>query len=95
MNTFVMALTMTVPMVAWMRYRGHAWRPNLEMAASMLIPTFAVMGVLSAGIGTSASLMIPEHAGMLTCMLVAMLLRREEYSCAAHGRGHTRPAIAA
>jgi hypothetical protein len=25
MNTFVMALTMTGPMVAWMRYRGHAW----------------------------------------------------------------------
>jgi hypothetical protein len=38
MNTFAMALTMTVPMVAWMRYRGHAWRPNIEMAASMFIP---------------------------------------------------------
>jgi hypothetical protein len=61
----------------------------------MLIPTFAVMGVLSAGIGTSGSLMIPEHVGMLTCMLVAMLLRREEHSCAARGHGHVRPASAA
>jgi hypothetical protein len=93
MNVFTMALTMTVPMVAWMRYRGHAWRPNLEMAASMLIPTFAVMGLLSGGVGTSGSLMIPEHAGMLACMLVAMMLRRDEYSCAHHR--HARAAIAA
>jgi hypothetical protein len=57
MNVFTMALTMTVPMVAWMRYRGHALRPNIEMAASMLIPTFAVIGLLWGGIGTSGSLM--------------------------------------
>jgi hypothetical protein len=94
MNTFAMALTMTLPMVAWMRYRGHAWRPNVEMAASMLIPTFAVMGVLWTGIA-KGGLTVPEHAGMLTCMLIAMLLRRGEYACAAHRRGHTRPAIAA
>jgi hypothetical protein len=94
MDTFVMALTMTVPMVAWMRYRGHRWRPNIEMAASMLTPTFAVMGVLWAGIA-SGGLMVPEHAGMLTCMLLAMLLRRDEYSGAAHHHGHARPAVAA
>ena len=94
MNVFAMGLTMTVPMVAWMRYRGHAWRPNVEMAASMLIPTVAVMAVLSAGVGTSGTLMVPEHAAMLALMLVAMLLRRDEYSCAAHTRGHHRPAVA-
>lgn len=94
MNTFAMAMTMTLPMVAWMRYRGHSWQANLEMAASMLIPTFAVMGLLSAGVGTTDSLMVPEHAGMLFCMLAAMLVRRDEYSCA--GNHHTpRPALAA
>jgi hypothetical protein len=31
-----MAVTMTLPMVAWMRFRGHTWRPCNEMAASML-----------------------------------------------------------
>jgi hypothetical protein len=93
MNVLAMALTMTVPMAAWMRYRGHAWRPNVEMAASMLLPTFAVMGLLSAGIGTSGSLMIPEHAGMLCSMLVAMLVRRDEYSCATR-HGQAPPAVA-
>jgi hypothetical protein len=91
MNVFAMALTMTVPMVAWMGYRGHGRRANAEMAASMLVPTFAVMAVLWAG-AAKGSLMVPEHAGMLACMLAAMLLRREEYSCADHGRG--RPVVA-
>jgi hypothetical protein len=87
MNIFAMALTMTAPMGAWMRYRGHAWRTNAEMAASMLTPTFAVMALLWAGVATSGGVMVPEHIGMLSCMLAAMLLRRDEYSCATHTRG--------
>lgn len=81
MNMFAMALTMAVPMVAWMRYRGHSWQANLEMSASMMIPTFAVMAVLWAGGMTTGVLMVPEHVGMLACMLAAMLLRRTEYAC--------------
>jgi hypothetical protein len=94
MYMFGMALTMTVPMVAWMRYRGHAWRPNIEMAASMLIPTFAVMALLWADVSTTTGpVEVPEHIAMLACMLLAMLLRRDEYSGAHHA--HTQPAIAA
>jgi flagellar biosynthetic protein FliP len=95
MHTFVMALTMTVPMVAWMRVRGHSWKANIEMAASMLMPTAAVMGLLWAGAASSGSMMIPEHAAMLACMLAVMLARRDEYSCAAHGRHASRSVIAA
>ena len=92
MYTFAMAMTMTLPMVAWMRFRGHSWRANLEMAASMLIPTFLVIGVQLAG--AKGDLTIPEHAGMLSCMLVAMLLRRDEYSCSHHGHQAAQPALA-
>lgn len=81
MNVGAMALTMTVPMVGWMRYRGHAWRPSAEMAASMLAPTGAVMVALWLGVASSGSVMVPEHAGMLGCMLVAMVLRFDEYVC--------------
>ena len=52
---FGMAVVMTVPMVGWMRHRGHTWRPSLEMAASML---------------------------------VAMLLRRDEYTGHHHHGSH-------
>jgi hypothetical protein len=37
----LMGLNMTVPMVLWMSYRGHARAQNLEMAASMIVPSLA------------------------------------------------------
>jgi hypothetical protein len=77
----VMAVTMTVPMVGWMAYRGHGARANAEMAASMLLPTFAAIGLLRAGLGDMGSLMLGEHVAMLLCMLGAMLLRPGEYAC--------------
>ena len=83
-----MATIMTIPMVALMRYRGHAWRPCWEMSASMFIPTFGVIAALGAGISDDfMALMTIEHAAMLPAMLVAMLLRYEEYA----GCGHTTP----
>jgi flagellar biosynthetic protein FliP len=82
-----MGVVMTVPMVGWMRYRGHGLRPNMEMAASMLLPTLGVIGLLWAGVvedmGTLWGLM---HVVMLPSMLVAMLLRFDEYAGHHHGR---------
>jgi hypothetical protein len=72
-------------MVAWMRLRGHAWRPCLEMGASMVLPTLGTLALLGAGIVEGAGpLMVILHAVMLPAMLVAMLLRRDEYSCHHH-----------
>jgi hypothetical protein len=83
----VMAVTMTAPMVAWMRYRGHAWRPSAEMAAAMLLPTFAAIALLAASLVESLGpLMAIEHVAMLLAMLGAMALRPDEYSHAAHAR---------
>jgi hypothetical protein len=90
---FGMAVTMTVPMVAWMRFRGHSARVNAEMAASMLLPTFAAIGLLRAGIvGDAGVLMLGEHVAMLLGMLAAMLLRFDEY---AHGHHGAAEAVAA
>ena len=94
MMLFSMGITMTVPMVAWMRYRGHAWRPTNEMAASMLIPTFVAMALVGTGVMKGGPVMVIEHVAMLTGMLVAMLLRRDEYS-SAHSHGAAPQAIAA
>jgi len=82
-----MGITMTVPMVAWMRYRGHGWPASNEMAASMLIPTAGVIAVLGVGlVDDIGTLLAIEHVVMLPSMLVAMLVRREEYSGGAHRR---------
>ena len=84
-----MAVTMTVPMVAWMRYRGHGWRPSNEMAASMFVPTFAVIALMATGVlDDFGSLMMIEHIAMFPAMLIAMLLRVDEYT------GHHAHAVA-
>ena len=79
-----MAATMTIPMVAWMRSRGHRWRPTLEMAASMIIPTLVAIVLLAAGVLNFEALMGLEHVAMLLGMLAAMLLRVHEYTSHAH-----------
>jgi hypothetical protein len=89
-----MAASMTVPMVGWMAYRGHGRRANAEMAASMFLPTFFVIGLLAAGVVTDfGALMGFEHALMAPSMLIAMLLRVDEY--AGHCAGTTERAVAA
>jgi hypothetical protein len=87
-----MAATMTIPMVAWMRYRGHRWQPTLEMAASMIIPTLVAIALFATAVLSFGVLMGLEHVAMLLGMLVAMLLRLDEYTGHAV---HTRAAIAA
>ncbi len=83
-----MGFNMTVPMVAWMRYRGHGWPASAEMAASMILPSLGVVGLLAAGaLDDLGALLTIQHVVMLPAMLVAMLLRRDEYSHADHAHG--------
>jgi hypothetical protein len=75
-----MAFTMSAPMVAWMRYRGHGWAAAWEMTASMFIPSFAAIGLMWMGLVDEHGAMAIQHIVMFPAMLVAMLLRRDEYS---------------
>jgi hypothetical protein len=88
-----MAVWMTVPMVAWMRFRGHGWRPCGEMTLAMLLPTAGALALLGTGVVTDAdTLVMLDHTAMFPAMLVAMLLRRDEYT--GHHR-HAEPEPAA
>ena len=86
-----MALTMTIPMVAWMRFRNHSWRLCNEMAASMLIPALGALALLGGGLVTDTAALGIEHMAMLPSMLVAMLLRRDAYT----GHQENRDPVAA
>jgi hypothetical protein len=77
-----MAVVMTIPMVAWMRYRGHAWQPCWEMSAAMFLPAFAAIALL--GVVDYMTLMTAEHVAMFAAMLLAMLARPAEYGGHAH-----------
>jgi hypothetical protein len=76
-----MAVTMSVPMVAWMRHRGHGWAPCWEMTASMVVPTLAAIALLAVAlVEDSGTLMLIQHVVMFPAMLGVMLLRRDEYT---------------
>jgi len=89
-----MGMVMTVPMVAWMRYRGHTWQPTLEMAASMIVPTIAVIVLVAAGVSDFGAAMGIEHIAMFPAMLAVMLARWGEYSADHAHHGHAAEATA-
>ena len=76
----LMAFNMTVPMVLWMSYRGHATARNVEMALSMIVPSVAAAGLAWAGVLGSAAALGVQHAVMIPAMLGVMLWRYAEYS---------------
>jgi hypothetical protein len=85
-----MAVTMTVPMVGWMAYRGHGRRANAEMSVAMFVPTFAVIGLLWVELVTDVgALLVVEHVAMFLSMLAAMALRAGDYT------GHGAQAVSA
>ncbi len=96
-ESLVMATTMAVPMVAWMRrFRGHGWAPSLEMGAAMYAGFLVVFPFHWAGAADADAVMLVGHALMFTLMLVAMLARREEYAghCDSAATAATRAAEA-
>jgi hypothetical protein len=77
---FAMAFNMTLPMVAWMRYRGHSWERSGEMAAAMFLPALPLLALLWLRL-ISAHWVLPlQMVLMLPSMIIAMLYRLDEYS---------------
>ena len=79
-GALIMATDMTVAMSAWMRVRGHRWRPIAEMGAAMYLPFLALFVPLGLGLISAGALMLWGHVLMLPAMAAAMLLRPSEYS---------------
>jgi hypothetical protein len=86
--TMIMATSMSVTMVGWMRYRGHGRRANLEMAAAMYLSFAVLFPPLWLGLLSADAVMLAGHVLMLPAMAAAMLWRRDEYT------GHHEPAAA-
>lgn len=83
--TLEMASTMSVGMVAWMRYRRHGWASTLEMVGAMFAPAIALIPLLWLGVIGGDALLMLEHLAMFVLMFPIMLRRRAEYGGAAHG----------
>jgi len=85
-GSMVMAANMTVGMGAWMRIRGHGWRPVAEMGAAMVLPFVMLLFPLWMGVLGHGTLMSVGHLLMFLGMAVAMLLRPAEYIHHRHAR---------
>jgi hypothetical protein len=60
-QVMLMGLNMTVPMVLWMRYRGHTRARNAEMAMSMIVPSVAAAILAWAGVLDSSAALGVQH----------------------------------
>jgi hypothetical protein len=89
LSTLVIAFFLALPMAAWMRFRGMAWRPTLEMATAPI-----VLGVLLIGLAWLGIVLKSSVFGWLTglacpVMLIPMLLRLDLYTGRTGHHAHT------
>jgi hypothetical protein len=84
LSVLAIALFFTVPMALWMRFRGMAWRPILEMSGAAMGVALLLIGLGWLGILSQAGLR--EFAGPAFCgpacvaMFGAMLFRLDLYT---------------
>jgi hypothetical protein len=90
----VMATDMSLGMCAWMRFRGHSWRPIVEMSATMCVPFAVFLPPVWAGAMSGGAMMTAGHLLMLPTMFALMLWRRDEYGHDHHSPFQTAPATA-
>jgi hypothetical protein len=79
-GALIMATNMTVAMSAWMRFRGHRWRPIAEMGAAMYVPFLVLFVPLAFELIDAGAVMLWGHVLMLAAMVAVMLLRPHEYA---------------
>jgi hypothetical protein len=85
---FAMAFNMTVPMVLWMRYRGHSWERGGEMAAAMNLPLLPLLALYALDLIPAQGVLGLQMLLMIPAMVLAMLYRKEEYSALHQGAWH-------
>jgi hypothetical protein len=76
-----MAAGMSIPVVAWMLYRGMGRRNAYQMAAAIVLPVLPFLGLVWSGVTTSA-VCWGYRATAVVAVLVLMRYRRSRYSTA-------------
>ncbi len=84
LSGLVMAFAMTAPMVALMAYHRHGWRPIIEMAAAMIVPTLGATLLHTVGTIPATAVMSVGHITMIPAMLAVMLVRFDHYANVRH-----------
>ena len=78
-SLLVVAVGMSLPMIPWMRRRGHSRRSSWEMAAAMALPVIPFACLAWFGVVEGAQCGLYCIVGFVA-MLALMLYRRAEYA---------------
>jgi hypothetical protein len=88
----VAALLFTLPMALWMRFRGMAWRPTLEMSVATLGVAVLVFALSGFGLVSQSGLQAWPKASCgpwCVVMIAAMIFRLPLYTGrTGHQMGH-------
>jgi flagellar biosynthetic protein FliP len=79
-RTLLMATYMTIGMSTWMLIRRCSWPAIAEMSLAMFIPFVMMYPLYWAGWVNTTAVMVVGHVLMTPAMIVAMLLRKDEYT---------------
>jgi hypothetical protein len=80
LSVFVVTFNMTVPMVAWMRYRHHDRRMIREMAGSMVVLAMVALIAGRVGVIPQSDMALAVHGLMMPAMLIPMLMHLHLYT---------------
>ncbi len=90
LSVFVIAVNLSLPMALWMRFRGMAWRPTLEMSGATMLTGLVLIVAYWLDIVARDSLIEVQTSLACPAMLAVMLLRFRLYS--SHTRRHAHAA---
>ncbi len=80
LTALVVAFNMTLPMAAWMRYRGMAWRPIAQMSGAMFVEAIVLIVVSWFGVIHKSGLVALQHQLMMPAMIAVMLCSLDLYT---------------
>jgi hypothetical protein len=89
LSVLVIAINLSVPMAAWMRFRGMDWQPTLEMAGSTMVVGLLLIAAYWLDIIPESSLVDVQTSLACPVMLAVMLFRFRLYSRHHGHRAHT------
>jgi len=89
LTALVIALNLSLPMAASMRYMGMEWRPTLEMSGSTMLAGLLLIAAYWLDLIAKGTIM-ELQTGLLACplMLVVMLFRYRLYSTSHRHQAH-------
>ena len=84
LSVLVIALNLSLPMAAWMRFRGMAWRPTLEMSGATMVFGMLLIAAYWMDLVAKDGLIELQTSAACPLMLLVMLFRPRLYSSHHH-----------